>query len=108
MDENIKDLYDIILERKINGGEGSYTNYLFDKGLDKILKKFGEEATEVIIASKDGVKEDTVAEISDLLYHLIVLMSNEGITLEDVSKELEKRSLKIGNKKEERKPIEVV
>jgi phosphoribosyl-ATP pyrophosphohydrolase len=104
----LNELYDVIEDRKKNKIEGSYTNYLFDKGLDKILKKVGEEATEVIIASKDGVKEDTIAEISDLLYHLIVLMSNEGITLEDISAELEKRSLKIGNKKDERKPIESI
>lgn len=104
----LNELYDVIEDRKKNKIEGSYTNYLFDKGIDKILKKVGEEATEVIIASKCGVKEDTVAEISDLLYHLLVLMANEEITLEEISEELEKRSLKIGNKKQERKPIDIV
>ncbi|MGX8834127.1 phosphoribosyl-ATP diphosphatase [Amedibacillus sp. YH-ame6] len=99
-------LYETILDRKINGEEGSYTSYLFEKGLDKILKKVGEECTEVVIASLTQTKEDQVNEIGDLLYHLTVLMVEKGITLEDVNAELEKRSNKTHNLKAERKPIE--
>ena len=73
--------------------------YLFEKGLDKILKKCGEECSEVIIAAKNGDNRETVLEISDLLYHLTVLMVNEGITLEEINAELEKRSGKTGNLK---------
>ncbi|MDD3262192.1 MAG: phosphoribosyl-ATP diphosphatase [Oscillospiraceae bacterium] len=87
------------MSRKSAKEEGSYTCYLFDKGLDKILKKVGEECSETIIAAKNGVKEDTVGEISDLLYHLTVMMVNEGITLDDVKAELDKRSEKTGNLK---------
>ena len=78
----------------------SYTCYLFEKGLDKILKKCGEECSEVIIAAKNGDNHETVMEISDLLYHLMVLMVNEGIPLDDVNAELEKRSEKTGNLKQ--------
>ena len=79
--------------------EGSYTCYLFAQGIDKILKKCGEECSEVIIAAKNGVKKDTVSEICDLLYHLTVLMADEGIRPEDVEEELERRSKKTGNLK---------
>jgi len=99
----LEELYKVVEDRKVNSIEGSYTNYLFEKGLDKILKKLGEECSEIIIASKNGIKEDTVSEISDFLYHMVVLMSNEGIALEEVSAELSKRSLKVGNKKIEHK-----
>ena len=99
----LNELYRVIEERKDNSIEGSYTNYLFEKGLDKILKKVGEEASEVIIASKNNSKEETVSEISDLLYHLLVLMVNQGVRIEDIAKELEKRSMKICNKKADKK-----
>ena len=79
--------------------EGSYTCYLFEKGLDKILKKCGEECSEVLIAAKNGKQEDTVGELSDLLYHLTVLMVNEGIPLEAVEQELARRHQKTGNLK---------
>lgn len=84
-------VYKIIEDRKIHPKEGSYTNYLFNKGLDKILKKVGEEASEVIIASKNSVKDDIVYEESDLLYHLMVLMVEKGVTWEDVTRELAQR-----------------
>lgn len=99
-------LYKTIIARKENKEEGSYTTYLFDKGLEKILKKVGEECTEVVIASLTQTKEDQVNEISDLLYHLMVLMAEKGITLEDVNAELQRRSQKTHNLKAERKPIE--
>lgn len=98
----LEELYNVILQRKENPIEGSYTNYLFEKGLDKILKKVGEEASEVIIASKNENSEEMVCEISDLLYHLLVLMVNQGVNIEDIAQELEKRSLKICNKKPEK------
>ena len=79
--------------------EGSYTCYLFEKGLDKILKKVGEECSETIIAAKNGDNHETVLEISDLLYHLMVMMVNEGIPLSDVLAELDRRSEKTGNLK---------
>ena len=95
----LKELYQTVEERKAEKVEGSYTCYLFEKGLDKILKKCGEECSEVIIAAKNGVKEDTIGEISDLLYHLVVMMSNEGITPEEVEAELARRHQKQGNLK---------
>lgn len=81
-------LYSIIQERKENPVEGSYTNYLFEKGIDKILKKVGEESAEVIIASKNKDKEEIVYEISDLVYHTLVLMVEQGVKIEDVKREL--------------------
>jgi phosphoribosyl-ATP pyrophosphohydrolase len=99
MSDVLKNLYDTVLERKNDRQEGSYTCYLFDQGLDKILKKCGEECSEVIIAAKNGKNPDTVGEISDLLYHLTVLMAAEGISLEDVESELDRRSQKTGNLK---------
>lgn len=95
----IKDVYDTILERKGEQQEGSYTCYLFEKGIDKILKKCGEECTEMVIAAKNNNKEETVLEISDLIFHTLVMMVNQGIQIEDVSAELEKRSNKTGNLK---------
>lgn len=95
----LQQLYETVLSRKDAKIEGSYTCYLFEKGVDKILKKCGEECSEVIIAAKNGVQEDTVGEISDLLYHLTVLMVNEGIPYEAVEQELLKRSGKTGNLK---------
>ena len=98
-DTVLKDLYEVVLSRKETPTEGSYTCYLFDKGLDKILKKCGEECSEVIIAAKNGENTDTENEICDLLYHLTVLMVNENIPLDAVRAELEKRHGKTGNLK---------
>lgn len=84
-------LMEIIRGRKINRKEGSYTTYLFDKGIDKILKKVGEESTEVIIAGKAGDKAETIYEISDLVYHVMVLMIEMGISIDDIDKELASR-----------------
>jgi phosphoribosyl-ATP pyrophosphohydrolase/phosphoribosyl-AMP cyclohydrolase len=81
----------LITGRKEAPKEGSYTTYLFEKGIDKILKKVGEESTEVIIAGKSGDKKETVYEIADLVYHVMVLMIEMGISLEDVQKELRAR-----------------
>lgn len=99
MNDTLNNLYDTIISRRENPQEGSYTCYLFDKGLDKILKKMGEECSETIIAAKNGIKEDTVGEISDLIFHLFVMMANEGIAVQDVMAELDKRSEKTGNLK---------
>ncbi len=93
------DLYQTILDRKQNKQEGSYTCYLFEKGLDKILKKVGEECSETIIAAKNGDNQETVLEISDLIYHLFVMMAEQGIEVDDVMNELAKRSQKTGNLK---------
>lgn len=95
----IRNDYETILERKEAQPEGSYTCYLFEKGLDKILKKVGEESTEMVIAAKNGVKDETVGEICDLIYHTLVMMANEGITPDDVDEELRKRAEKAGNLK---------
>lgn len=105
MNDSINELFKVILDRKENGEEGSYTKYLFTKGLDKILKKVGEECTEVIIASKDDKKEDQVYEICDLIYHVLVLMAERGISIDDIKQELDKRSKKSNNFKGERKPV---
>lgn len=84
-------LYDLIKGRKTEKKEGSYTTYLFEQGIDKILKKVGEECTEVIIAGKGGDKEETIFEIADLTYHVLVLMVQAGISVQDVIAELAKR-----------------
>ena len=94
--ENLKEfslegLFELIRGRKIDKKEGSYTTYLFEKGLDKILKKVGEECTEVIIAGKAQDKKETIYEIADLCYHTLVLMIEAGISLEDIHKELSSR-----------------
>ena len=81
-------LYDLLLDRKAKLPEGSYTTYLFQKGLDKILKKVGEECTEVIIAGKAEDKAETVYEIADLAYHVMVLMVQMGISVDDIRSEL--------------------
>jgi len=91
MNEILNELYGVIADRKSNPKEGSYTCYLFDKGLDKILKKVGEEASETIIAAKNDGKSELVYEVSDLLYHLLVLLVEKGVTLEDIEKELKSR-----------------
>ena len=97
--EVLEALYQTIIDRREQPQEGSYTCYLFEKGLDKILKKVGEECSETIIAAKNGDNHETVLEISDLLYHLMVMMVNEGIPLSDVLAELDRRSEKTGNLK---------
>ena len=77
MEDVLTELYEVVTQRHENPQEGSYTCYLFDQGLDKILKKVGEESAETIIAAKNGIKEDTVGEISDLLFHLVVMMKKK-------------------------------
>lgn len=86
-------LMELIRGRKTNPQEGSYTTYLFRKGLDKILKKIGEESTEVIIAAKDNDPKETIYEISDLVYHVMVMMIQQGISLEDIRRELASRNV---------------
>ncbi|MGK0466328.1 phosphoribosyl-ATP diphosphatase [Clostridium sp.] len=107
MNENnvVQELYEIIEERKGNPIEGSYTSYLFEEGLDKILKKIGEESAEVIISAKNDDQKEIVLEISDLFYHTLVLMALKGIKVEDIVEELETRRKKIGNKKQIREDI---
>ena len=87
----LEGLYDLLLGRKKDRPEGSYTTYLFDKGTDKILKKVGEECTEVIIAGKADDKKETIYEIADLAYHVMVLMVEMGITVDDIKNELASR-----------------
>ena len=100
MEENVlRDLYNVISDRRTNPGEGSYTCYLFAQGIDKILKKVGEESAETIIAAKNGNNEELKMEVCDLLYHLLVMMNERGLPLESVFEELEERSKKIGNLK---------
>ena len=100
MAENIiQNLYDTVIERRDNPSEGSYTGYLFEQGLDKILKKCGEECSEVIIAAKNGGGKELTLELSDLLYHLSVLMVERGVTPDDLAAELDRRHQKQGNLK---------
>ena len=104
MDEQFsyEGLYRLLEERRAKRPEGSYTTYLFEKGLDKILKKVGEECTEVIIAGEKEDKAETIYEISDLAYHVLVLMVQAGITVEDITRELEKRHVIDHKVKQER------
>jgi len=90
----LQELFNVIYDRHIHPKEGSYTNYLFGKGLDKILKKIGEEACEVVIASKNTENGEIKAEIADLLYHIIVLLVDRGLTLQDIYEELHQRERK--------------
>lgn len=99
MNDTLQNLYAVVQSRKENPQEGSYTCYLFDKGMDKILKKVGEESAETIIAAKNGINSETIGEISDLIYHLMVMMVESGIDIQDVMQELDRRALKIGNLK---------
>lgn len=92
-DFTIDELYSLLTDRKEKMPEGSYTTYLFEKGLDKILKKVGEECTEVIIAGKDRDKSETVYEIADLVYHVLVFMVEAGITPDEVRAELKSRNV---------------
>lgn len=95
-------LYALLEGRNKERPEGSYTTYLFEKGLDKILKKVGEECTEVIIAGRKEDKEETIFEIADLTYHVMVLMVQMGISVEDITRELEKRHVVDHKVKQER------
>jgi len=90
-DSILKELFDVIVDRKNNPKEGSYTDYLFEKGIDKILKKVGEEAAEVIIAAKNGSYDEVRWEVADLFYHVLVLLAQQGMTLEDIYAELRGR-----------------
>lgn len=92
-DFSLQGLYDLLADRKAARPEGSYTSYLFDKGIDKILKKVGEESTEVIIAAKADDRKETVYELADLAYHAMVLMVQMGISVEDVHRELASRHI---------------
>ena len=92
--------YQVILDRRADRQEGSYTCYLFDQGIDKILKKVGEECTEMVIAAKNNDKDELANEINDLLYHMIVMMVDRGVTVEDIEKIMVERSKKIGNLKQ--------
>ena len=99
MENTLKELYNVIESRKGKQIEGSYTCYLFEKGLDKILKKVGEESTEVVIAAKNVSKSALCEEIADLTYHLTVLCVERGISFDDIKEVLSKRTEKIGNLK---------
>ena len=90
---SLEGLYNLLCGRKENMPEGSYTTYLFEKGIDKILKKVGEESTEVIVAAKGNDKKETIYEIADLAYHVMVLMVQMGISVEDVHRELASRHI---------------
>ncbi|MDR0883773.1 MAG: phosphoribosyl-ATP diphosphatase [Oscillospiraceae bacterium] len=100
MHDELSRLYATILARRDNPGENSYTGYLFAQGLDKILKKIGEECAETLIAAKNADNRETIGEISDLLFHLHVLMALQGITPEDIAGELAHRAEKAGNLKQ--------
>jgi len=90
-DFSLDTLHEIIEDRKLNKKPGSYTTYLFDKGIDKILKKLGEESTEIIIAAKAGDRTETIYELSDFVYHAMVLMTEMGITPDEIRRELASR-----------------
>ena len=100
MMDAFKDMYDVVVDRRANPQEGSYTCYLFDKGIDKILKKCGEECTEMVIAAKNNDKDELANEINDLMYHMIVMMVDRGVTVEDIETIMVERSKKIGNLKQ--------
>lgn len=100
MMDAFKDMYDVVVDRRANPQEGSYTCYLFDKGIDKILKKCGEECTEMVIAAKNNDKDELANEINDLLYHMIVMMVDRGVSVEDIEQIMVERSKKIGNLKQ--------
>ena len=104
----LEELYEIVNNRKNSEEEGSYTKYLLEKGTDKILKKVGEECTEVIIAAKGNDKDEVINEICDLAYHVLVLMVDKNIDMEEVENELIARRNKINNFKGERKEIEQI
>ena len=95
----LKEVYQTILERRDHPVEKSYTHYLFEQGLDKVLKKVGEESAETIIAAKNGDNTETIGEIADLAYHLMVMMAMQNITPEDIENKLYERHSKGGNLK---------
>jgi phosphoribosyl-ATP pyrophosphohydrolase len=97
--DTLQGLFEIIKERKTERAENSYTCYLFEQGIDKILKKVGEECAEVVIAAKNGANEYTMEEICDLIYHLMVLMAQQNIELDEVLEILEERRKKQSNLK---------
>ena len=103
MNDVFNELYNVVMSRKTQPSENSYTCYLFEKGLDKILKKIGEESSEVIIAAKNGNNDDTVNEMGDLMYHLLVLMAQQGIKPDDLYAVLDERRQKNGNLKVQHK-----
>ncbi len=105
MNELIK-MYEMALERKNSPEEGSYTSYLYEKGLNKILKKIGEETTEVVVAALSESKEDLIGELNDLIYHLIVLMAEMDITPEEIEEVMAARAARQHNLKPERRPVE--
>ncbi len=100
MSDCIREVYETILDRRDHPSDNSYTRYLFDQGIDKILKKVGEECAETLIAAKNGKNDETAGEICDLTYHVLVLMALQGITLEDLETILTQRHGKAGNLKQ--------
>ncbi len=108
MNNALSEMYETILQRKTHREEGSYTSYLFDKGKEKILKKVGEESTEVVIAAMADDHDGLVEELNDLVYHLLVLMVEAGVTPEEFMAVAEKRAEKTHNLKPERKPIDTL
>lgn len=102
--QDLAQLYELVLNRKNNPQAGSYTDYLFTKGLDKILKKIGEEATEVIVAVKNPDKSELQYETADLLYHLMVLLVEQGVSYDDIKRELASRE-GLMSKTQERREI---
>lgn len=100
MENVLQELYDTVVERKSEKQEGSYTCYLFEKGIDKILKKCGEECTEMVIAAKNRDNDELKNEIADLLYHVMVMCVESGLTWADVEAVLAERSNKTGNLKQ--------
>lgn len=95
----LKEVYETILERRDHPVDKSYTHYLFEQGVDKVLKKVGEESAETIIAAKNGDNAETIGEIADLTYHVLVLMAMQNITPEDIEAKLRERHTKSGNLK---------
>lgn len=102
--QDLAQLYELVLNRKNNPQVGSYTDYLFTEGLDKILKKIGEEATEVIVAAKNPDKSELQYETADLLYHLMVLLVEQGVSYDDIKRELASRE-GLMSKTQERREI---
>ena len=100
MQDVFKGLYSVVEQRKAEPQEGSYTCYLLDKGLDKILKKCGEECSEMIIAAKNNDNEELANEICDLVYHMLVMMAEQNLPIEKIEEILEERRQKIGNLKQ--------
>ena len=96
----MREVYDTIIDRRDNPVEKSYTHYLFEQGIDKVLKKVGEESAETIIAAKNGDNAETIGEIADLAYHLLVMMAMQDITPADIENKLLERHSKAGNLKQ--------